>query len=67
MRTSVIETIHPGLTVRLRALDRPNIVRFAIIIPSKNLNNIKLVSTGNDGFPTLCVQVLVREEDPLHP
>lgn len=47
----MIEPIDPGLTVRLIALDRPNVMTLAVIVPSHDLDDIDLVSRGDEGFP----------------
>ncbi len=63
--TSMVESVDPGLAVRLGSFDGPNIMRFAVIIPSQHLDDVELTSVGDDRLPTLCVKMLVGEEDPL--
>lgn len=66
MRTSMVESVHPGLTIRLRTFDRADIMRFSIVVPSQDLDDVKLVPTGDDRLPALSIEMLVREENPLH-
>lgn len=47
----MIEPIDPSLTIRLIALNRPNIMTLAVVVPSHDLDDIDLVSRGDEGFP----------------
>jgi len=63
--TSMVHSISPSLAIRLGSLNRAHIVGFSVVIPCEDLNNIKLVSGANQGFPSFCVEVLVGKEDEL--
>ena len=47
------------------ALQRPNVVRLAEVVPREDLDDIDLRARLDDGFPAFDVKVLVGEEDPL--
>lgn len=61
----MVHPVGPGLTIRLVALDRPNVVRLAIIVPCQDLDDVELVPGVKDGFPALGVQMLIRQKDEL--
>ena len=57
----MVKTYGPCFRFRERALDGSNVVRLAIVIPSKNLDNVVLVTILEDGFPTFGQEMLVSE------
>lgn len=61
----MIEPIDPSLTIRLIALNRPNIMTLAVIVPSHDLDDIDLVSRGDEGFPAGRIEVRVCVVDEL--
>ena len=61
----MIEAVHPVLAVGLVTLNGTNVVRFTIVIPSDDLDNIDRAAIGDDSLPAFVVQVVVRHVDPL--
>lgn len=61
----MIEAIDPGLAIWLITLNRPQVVRFAIVVPSQALDDVNLVTDLHQAFPALGVEVIVAQVDPL--
>ena len=47
----MIKPVHPGLTIRLRTLNRANVMRFPIIVPRDDLNDVDAVADSDQIFP----------------
>lgn len=62
---SMVEPVDPSLTVRLSAFDRANVVRFAIVVPGDDFDDGDLITVGDHGFPSLGVEMVVSEVDPV--
>ena len=45
--TSVVETVHPSLAIRLRTLNRTNVMGLPIIVPRDDLSNINLIADSD--------------------
>jgi len=63
--TSMVHSISPSLAIRLGSLNRAHVVGFSVVIPGEDLDDVKLISGANQGFPSFCVEVLVGKEDKL--
>ena len=40
-------------------------MRFSIVVPSEDLDNVELISGADQGFPSFRIAVLVGKEDEL--
>jgi hypothetical protein len=63
--TCVIEAIYPGLGVGLGTLDGAEVVRFAIVIPGVDLDEVKVVTLRDNVLPPGRIQVRACVVDPL--
>ena len=61
----VLEAVDPGLAAWLVSGDGPDVVGFAVVVPSDDLDNVELVTLADNGFPASGVEVVVREVDEL--
>ncbi len=57
----MVHPVGPGFTVRLSAFDRPDVMRFAIVVPSVDFDNVELVTRVNKRLPSPGVEVLVAK------
>ena len=53
----MVEPVDPGLAVRLSALDGPDVVRLAVVVPGDDLDDVDLGSRGDEVFPAGGVEV----------
>jgi hypothetical protein len=61
----VLEAVDPGLAAWLVTSNGPDVVGFAVVVPSDDLDNVEFVTLADDGFPASGVEVVVREVDEL--
>lgn len=61
----VAHVVDPCLRIGLGAVDRADVVRFTIIVPGDDLDEVEQVAVGDDFLPTRVVQVRTSVVDPL--
>jgi hypothetical protein len=61
----MVHSISPSLAIRLGSLNRAHVVRFSVVVPGENLDDVKLISGANQRFPSFCIEMLVGKEDEL--
>lgn len=61
----MVHSISPSLAIRLGSLNGAHVVRFPVVVPGDDFNDVKLVPGANQGFPSFCIEMLVGKVDEL--
>ena len=61
----VVEPVHPSRPPRLHVVDRPDVVRRAVVVPSEDLDERDVVPVLDEKVPALSQQPVVAAVDEV--